>query len=181
MRRQRRIAPGKKNPMNAPRTQACSLLGVLLLLAASAALAQVSVTQPWVRGTVAGMKSTGAYMQIVARSDTRLVGASSPAARVVEVHEMTMVDNVMRMRAVPSIPLPAGRTLELRPGGYHVMLIDLVKPLATGSRVPITLEFEGRDGKRETVAVEAEVRPLTATAPGTSPAQGAPQQHHHSR
>lgn len=168
--------------MNSTRTQASGVLAVLLLLAASTALAQVSVNQAWVRGTVAGMKSTGAFMQIVAESDTHLVGASSPVARVVEVHEMSMVDNVMRMRAVPSIPLSAGRTLELRPGAYHVMLIDLLKPLATGSRVPITLEFEGRDGKRETVAVEAEVRPLTATAPGAGPAQGAAQQqHHHSR
>jgi hypothetical protein len=142
------------------RTLAC----VAALLASSGALAEVTVTEPWVRGTVPGMKATGAFMQFVSKTDTRLIGANSPAAKVVEVHEMTMVDNVMRMRAAPSIAVAAGKPLELRPGGYHVMLVDLVRPLETGGTVPITLIFEGKDGKRETVEVKAAVRELSAGA-----------------
>ncbi len=138
---------------------------VLALCAASAALAQVTVTEPWVRGTVGGMKATGAFMQISAKADTRLVGAASPVAKVVEIHEMAMVDNVMRMRAVAALPVAAGKPVELRPGGYHVMLIDIVRPLEAGTTVPITLTFEGSNGRRETVEVKAEVRPLAAGAP----------------
>ncbi|MCE2945973.1 MAG: copper chaperone PCu(A)C [bacterium] len=153
---------------------------LLLSLCATTAMAQVTISNPWVRGTVGGMKATGAFMQIASRADTRLVGAASPAAKVVEVHEMAMVDNVMRMRAIAAIPVPAGRTVELKPGGYHVMLIDLVRPLEPGASVPITLTFEGKDGKRETVQVKAEVRPLTAGAGAGGPApaaHGAAHQH----
>jgi len=141
-----------------------ALAFIATLLASNGALAQVTVTEPWVRGTVPGMKATGAFMQIVSKTDTRLIGASSPAAKVVEVHEMTMVDNVMRMRAAPSIAVAAGKPLQLSPGGYHVMLVDLVLPLETGGTVPITLTFEGRDGRRETVEVKATVRELSAGA-----------------
>jgi periplasmic copper chaperone A len=137
----------------------------LALFASAGVLAQITVTEPWVRGTVGGMKATGAFMQIASKADTRLVSAASPAAKVVEIHEMAMVDNVMRMRAIAALPVPAGKPVELRPGGYHVMLIDLVKPLEAGATVPIALTFEGKDGKRETVEVKAEVRALTAGAP----------------
>jgi len=142
-----------------------SCASTALLLISAAAFAQISITEPWVRGTVPGMKATGAFMQIASKSDTRLVAAASPAAKVVEVHEMTMVDNVMRMREIKAIPVAAGKPVELRPGGFHVMLIDLIKPLEKGATVPITLTFEGRDGKRETVTVKAEVRELAAGAP----------------
>ena len=138
---------------------------IALLLVSAAAFAQISITEPWVRGTVPGMTATGAFMQIASKSDTRLVAAASPAAKVVEVHEMAMVDNVMRMREIKVIPVAAGKPVELRPGGFHVMLIDLVKPLEKGATVPITLTFEGSNGKRETVTVKAEVRELAAGAP----------------
>jgi len=142
-------------------------LAVLALVLAAPAAAQVSVRDAWVRGTVPGMKATGAFMRIESRSDTRLVAAASPAAPVVEIHEMAMVDNVMRMRAIPGLSVPAGKPLELRPGGYHVMLMDLPRPLERGSTVPITLTFQSADGRRETVKVSAEVRPLASGAPPT--------------
>jgi copper(I)-binding protein len=145
---------------------------IVLAFSAAAASAQVTISNPWVRGTVGGMKATGAFMQITSKSDTSLVAASSPVAKVVEVHEMVMVDNVMRKRAIPAIAVAAGKPVELKPGGYHVMLIDLVKPLQQGSSVPITLTFEGKDGRRETVQVSAEVRPLNAPPP-----QGAAHRH----
>jgi len=93
------------------------------------------------------------------------VSASTPVAAVVEIHEMKMEGDVMRMRAVPRLELPADRTVELKPGGYHVMLMELKQPLRKGDVVPITLNVQGRDGKTEAIEVRAEVRELTAPAP----------------
>jgi hypothetical protein len=121
-------------------------------------LAEVTVTDAWVRGTVPAQKATGAFMKLKSADEAKLVGAASPAAKIVEVHEMSMKDNVMQMRAVDALPLPAGKTVELKPGGYHVMFIDLVKPLEKGASVPITLTFVGKDGKKVTQEVKAEVR-----------------------
>lgn len=137
-----------------------SIVAALLLAAASAASAQVEVAEPWVRGTVARQKGTGAFMRLTAAQDARLVAVRSPVAGVAEIHEMALVDNVMRMRAVAAVDLPAGRTVELRPGGYHVMLMDLNRQLKPGETVPLTLVFESGDGKRHEVQVEAPVRPL---------------------
>ncbi len=128
---------------------------------AFAAQAQTTVKDPWVRGTVASQKASGAFMHITSVGGGRLVGASSPVAGVVEVHEMAMDGNVMKMRAVPALELPAGKAVELKPGGYHVMLMDLKQQLKPGETVPLTLTIEGKDGKRETVEVKAPVKPLT--------------------
>ncbi len=78
---------------------------------------------------------------------------------------MTMQDNVMKMRQVPAVDLPAGKTVELKPGGYHVMLMDLKQQVKAGDTVPVTLQIEGNDGQRELVAVKAQVRALNAAAP----------------
>jgi copper(I)-binding protein len=103
-------------------------------------------------------------MQLSAAKDTKLVSASSPVTPIVEVHEMAMQDNVMRMRQIPALDLPAGKTVELKPGGYHVMLLDLKQQVKEGDTVPLTLVFEGKDGKRESVEVKAPVRALNASA-----------------
>lgn len=142
------------------------------LFAGGALAADLEVTAPWVRGTVAAQKATGAFMQLTSKSGVTLVGVASPAASVVELHEMVMDNNVMKMRALPRLEVQPGKTVELKPGSYHVMLIDLKKPLAKGEIVPITLQVEGRDKKIETVEVKAEVRELTA---GAAPAM----QHKH--
>jgi len=134
------------------------------LLTAHAANAQVTVKDAWVRATVPQQKATGAFMQISAAKDTKLVSASSPVTPVVEVHEMAMQDNVMRMRQIPALDLPAGKTVELKPGGYHVMLLDLKQQVKEGDTVPLTLVFEGKDGQRESVEVKAPVRALNASA-----------------
>jgi copper(I)-binding protein len=140
----------------------------LFSLAASTAFAQVTVTNPWVRATVPQQKATGAFLQIKSAKDARLVEARSPAANVVELHEMTMVDNVMKMRATTGVALPAGKLVELKPGGYHVMLVDLKQPIKEGDRVPLTLVIEDKDHKRETIEVNAVARPLTAVqGPGS--------------
>lgn len=128
------------------------------------AWAQVEVKSAWVRGTVAAQKTTGAYMEIYSARGANLVGAESTAAAAVEVHEMSMDKNVMRMRAVPRLDLPAGKTVELKPGGYHMMLIDLRRPLKKGDSVPLRLKIENKDKTVSTVEVKAEVRDAMAAA-----------------
>lgn len=134
----------------------------LLLLAALPALAQVTVGEPWVRATVAAQKATGAFMTLTSAQPARLVGVSSPAAGVVEVHEMKMENDMMRMRQMPALELPAGQTVRLAPGGYHLMLMELKQPLKAGDSVPLTLEFEDAKKVRSKVVVEAPVKPLNA-------------------
>lgn len=124
--------------------------------------AQVSVEKPWVRGTVQGQTSSGAFMELKSKDGAAVVGVESPVAGVVEIHEMRMDGNVMRMRAVSRIDLPAGKTVELKPGGYHVMLMGLKRPLKKGDVVPLKLRVEGKDKTVKTVDVRAEVRDLTA-------------------
>jgi copper(I)-binding protein len=140
---------------------------LLLPLLATQASAQVEISQPWVRATVAQQKATGAFFQLTAKTDARLVEVRSSVAGVAEVHEMAMDGSVMKMRAVPSLALPAGKTVELKPGGYHVMLMDLKAPIKAGDSVPLTLVFEGADKKRESVEIKAEARQLGAPAAPT--------------
>ncbi|MES2161619.1 MAG: copper chaperone PCu(A)C [Pseudomonadota bacterium] len=134
----------------------------LMLLAALPAFAQVTVSEAWVRGTVASQKATGAFMTLTSVKDSRLVGASSPAAGVVEVHEMKMVNDMMSMRQIDGLALPAGQVVKLAPGGYHLMLMQLTQPLADGAKVPLTLEFEDANKVRSKVAVDAIVKPLNS-------------------
>jgi periplasmic copper chaperone A len=139
------------------------LIAGLILATAGSAWAQVTVSSPWARSTVPGQMGTGAFMTIASKDGGRLVGAASPVAGVVELHEMAMDNNVMKMRAIPGLDLPAGREVQLKPGGYHVMLLDLKRPLKAGEKVQIELRLETRDGKRITQPVEVEVR---STPPG---------------
>ena len=135
----------------------------LFALFAFSAQAQTTVKDPWVRGTVANQKATGMFAQLMSAGGGKLVAVSSPLAGIVEIHEMAMDGNVMKMRAVPGLDLPAGKTVELKPGGYHVMLMDLKKELKAGDTVPLTLVVEGADKKRETIEVKAAVKPLGDT------------------
>ena len=165
------------------------IAGAVFALLSSIALAQapapVKVESAWVRGTVAQQTSTGAFMRLTAEQQLRLVSASSPVAGVVEIHEMAMEKDVMRMRAVPGLDLPAGKAVELKPGGYHVMLLDLKQTIKAGDTVPLTLVFEDAAKNRTTQQVQASVQALgSANAPakpGMSGMQGMGQggQHGH--
>ena len=135
-----------------------------VLLAAFAAQAQVTVKDAWVRATVVQQKATGAFMQLQSSQDAKLISAQSPVAGVVEVHEMTMDGGVMKMRAVPSLALPAGKAVDLKPGGYHVMLMDLKGQVKEGDTVPVTLVVEGKDVKRQNIEVKAAARMSAAPA-----------------
>ncbi len=136
-------------------------LVMLATLMALNAQAQTTVKDPWVRGTVANQKATGMFAQLVSAKGGTLVSAASPVAGLVEIHEMAMDGSVMKMRAVSAIELPAGKPVDLKPGGYHVMLMDLKKDLRPGDTVPVTLVVEGADKKRETIEVKATVKPLS--------------------
>jgi copper(I)-binding protein len=136
------------------------IAAALVATLAAPAVAQVAVTDAWVRGTVAGQMATGAFMQLTSPVDMALVGAASPAAKVVEVHEMKQEGGMMKMNAVDRLPLPAGKSVELKPGGYHVMLMDLARPLKEGDVVPLTLTFVDKAGVKQTVEVKAGVRAL---------------------
>lgn len=137
---------------------------IVMTVAASvlaiSAQAQVTVSDAWVRATVAQQKATGAFMQLKSVKDVRLLEVRSPVAGVAEIHKMEMADNMMKMRAVDSIDLPAGKVVELKPGAYHIMLMDLKAQVKDGDVVPVTLVVEGKDKKRETIEVKAIAKPL---------------------
>jgi len=131
---------------------------------AMAADAALEVQAAWARATVKGQMATGAFMMLTAKTDGKLVGVVSPAAGVVQVHEMKMEGGVMKMAEVKGgLALPAGQAVELKPGGYHVMLMDLKQPLLKGSTLPLTLVF--KDAKDVESRMEIKV-PVAATAPG---------------
>lgn len=132
---------------------------ILLALGASAwaQSAAVDVQGAWARATVQGQKATGAFMKLTAKENAKLVSASSPVAGVVEIHEMKMEENVMKMRAIPSLDLPAGKAVELKPGGYHVMLMDLKEPLKKETTIPITLEVKDDKGVESKVELTVPV------------------------
>lgn len=139
---------------------------VSALCIASAAQAQIVVGEPWVRATVPQQSGTGAFMQLTSQTDTTLVQAASPVAKHVEVHEMAMENHVMKMREIPGLALPAGQMVELKPGGYHIMLFELHAQLKEGDQVPLTLTFESADGQRSAIDIQAPVRPLASGAAG---------------
>jgi copper(I)-binding protein len=140
------------------------LASLVATFLSASAFADVTVGDPWVRATVPSQKATGAFMQLTSDADARLVAARSPVAGGVEIHEMVMASNVMKMSPIPGLELPAGKAVELKPGGYHVMLMDLKAQVKEGDKVPLTLVIEGRDGKQQTLELSATARPLNAPA-----------------
>jgi periplasmic copper chaperone A len=143
-----------------------ALLTGILSLSAVAQIkpADVTIKDAWVRTTVPGQKGTGAFMSITAKSDLRLVGASSAAAGVTEVHEMKMNGDVMQMRAVSGIDLPAGKAVALQPGGFHVMLLDLKTALPKNSTIPLTLLFKDAKGVESKVDLTVPVAVVSPSA-----------------
>ena len=140
-----------------------SILALAGLLGAAPAFADVTVEGAWVRATVPGQKSSGAFMQLTSTTDVTLVGARSPVAGVVEIHEMAMDENMtMKMRAVTGIELPAGKAVALKPGGYHVMLLDLKEPIQAGHPLKLTLRVKDRKGEFDDIHIEVPVKPLNA-------------------
>ncbi len=129
-----------------------------------AADAAVEVKNAWARATVTGQMATGAFMTLTAKDGVTLVGVASPAAGVAQVHEMKMDGGVMKMAEVKGgLVLPAGKAVELKPGGYHLMLMDLKAPLAKDSMVPVTLTFKDAKGIESKLELKL---PVAVVAPG---------------
>jgi len=125
----------------------------------------IEVSDAWARATVSGQSATGAFMKIRSSESAKLVSASTSVAGVTEVHEMKMEQNIMKMAAIPALNLPAGQWVELRPGGYHVMLMDLKGPLADKSTLTLNLVFENAKGVRSTQQVQVLVRAMGMAPP----------------
>ncbi|MBX3636350.1 MAG: copper chaperone PCu(A)C [Rubrivivax sp.] len=155
------------------------LIGALLVAAAtpfftalpSHAQSEIQILQPWARPTVAGQAGGGGFLTLRgAASADRLIGGTAPGiAERVELHTMRMEGDVMRMREVPAIDVPAGQTVELKPGGLHVMFMGLKAPLKEGDSFALTLRFEKAGEK--TVQVQVSMRP-PAGAAAAMPAAG---------
>lgn len=153
--------------------------------AASTTSALIKVDNAWIRATVKGQSGTGGFMSLTASQSLTLVGFSSSVATESELHEMAMDGNVMRMHAVPSLPLPAGQTVELRPGmdGHHLMLMGLKQQLKEGDEVALTLKLRTADGKTVTQDIKVPVKSGSMTmapaANAASAAQPGGMKHNH--
>lgn len=140
------------------------LIGALVLsMTAITAQSEVTIKDAWVRATVPQQMATGAFFQIKSSKNVRLVSVKTPVAGIAEIHEMKMENNVMKMRAMDYLDLPAGKMVELKPGGFHLMLMELNAQIKVGATVPLTLVVEDREKKRETIEILVKVRSLTGT------------------
>jgi copper(I)-binding protein len=149
--------------MNAPLAKkrfAQMLLSLSLAGLAFQVSAQTLVENAWVRATVAGQPSSGAFMTLTASSDSKLLSVQSPVAKVVQIHESSMKDDVMKMQQVPSVALPAGKPVSFDPHGYHIMLMNLTGQIKEGDKVPLTLTVEDAKGEQESIQVEAVAKAL---------------------
>ena len=151
-----------------------AVAGVSSLALAQTLKANVDVSNAWVRSTVPGQMGTGAFMKITAKTGTQLVGVSSPMAGVGEVHEMKMDGDIMKMRAMLALDLPAGKVVELKPGGYHLMLLDLKQPLLKDSKVPVTLTFKDANGVQSKLEL---MLPAVSVAPAGVAGKSDPHKH----
>lgn len=139
------------------------------LTAGELVIPPVAANNVWIRATVPAQQVTGAFMTLTSVTDVRLVAASTPQAAAVEIHEMSMDNNVMQMREMPDgITVPKGATIELKPGGYHLMLTGLKGQMKAGAEVPLTLTFETKNKKRTVIKVSAIVKEITATGKNDS-------------
>jgi copper(I)-binding protein len=166
-----RSSPARARPARTIRRLALAASLIALTTLPQIVHAQVLVQDAWVRGTISEQRATGAFMRLTAQTAATLVSGTSPVAERVEIHEMKLDQGVMKMRAMTGLPLPAGKPVDLAPGGYHLMLMGLKRPLAAGESVPISLVVESADRTRQTMELKVTVRPLTAPAGGATPAQ----------
>ena len=152
-----------------------SIFFVTCLLIASGAMGQtgqLEINTPWARATPGRAENGAAYLTIVSPTADRLTAVSSPAAKKVELHTMSMEGGVMRMRPLAAIDIAAGQTVTLTPGGVHIMLLGLTQPLREGKSFPLTLSFDHAGQRQVTVAIEK----AFAVGPGGQ-ATGSPPMH----
>lgn len=152
-------------------SRALAALGLLSVLSLPTWAQNLEVHGAWARATVQGQKATGAFMTLTAKDGGRLVGVASPVAAVAEVHEMAMEGDVMKMRAVAALELPAGKAVALKPGSYHIMLMDLKLPLQKDTTIPLTLTFKSAAGVESKLDIKV---PVSMVAPA---GMGMPKSH----
>jgi copper(I)-binding protein len=141
---------------------------MLISAAASAQTSDVQITDAWARATPGGAQTAAAYVSMESASGDKLTGVSTPAAQKADIHSMTMDNGVMKMRQVDGVDLPPGQKITLKPGGYHIMLTGLAKPLEVGQSFPMTLDFTNAGAKQVAVTVEK----IGALGPGGSTSGG---------
>lgn len=145
------------------------ILATSLFVGSHVAAQNVTISNSWVRATVQGQKATGAFMTVTSKENSKLVAVSSPVASIVEIHEMKMEKDVMKMAALPNgLDLPAGKAVDLKPGSYHIMLMDLKMPLNKDVSVPLTLTFQDSAGKKtqQVLQVPVSVQPPAGAGMG---------------
>jgi len=151
---------------------------VSLLVSSHTAAQTIAITNPWVRATVQGQKATGAFMTVTSKENAKLVAVSSPVAGIVEIHEMKMDKDVMKMAALPNgLDLPAGKPVDLKPGSYHIMLMDLKLPLNKDVSVPLTLTIQDVAGKKSQQTVQVPVSTSPPAGQGMGMHQGGEHKH----
>ncbi len=129
--------------------------------------ADVKIEGAWVRVAVAGQSGTGGFMKLTAPANMKLIAVSTPVAKIGEIHEMKMEGSIMKMAEVKGgLELPAGQAVELKPGGFHIMLLDLKQSLKVDAQVPVTLTFSNAKGEQSKVEVKM---PVAVRAPGSAP------------
>ena len=154
----------------------CAVM-ILLLITPFVSAQSVSVTNAWARASVKGQNATGVFMSLKASSSTRLVAINTPVAKVSEIHQMSVENNIMKMSALPNgLELGAGSVVELKPGGFHIMLFDLKKTLEKDSKIDLQLTFQDATGKKTQMQVSVPV--LLQANEGSNAAHGADHQHH---
>lgn len=142
--------------MHSVRSIACALL-LLPALTVQAGGDKVRIEGAWARATAPGQAVGAAYMTLTSRDDLTLIKVESPAAEFVEIHKMSMRNGIMEMRMLEELKLPAGQTVKLEPGGFHLMFIDLKKPLQDGTSVAFTLHLKDAAGKTSLQGVSVPV------------------------
>ena len=123
------------------------VISLALLLTACEVNNRVAIMDAWARASAPGQTVGAAYMTFMSADDSTFIRAETPVASSVEIHSMTMNDGVMKMRMLPELPLKAGIEEKLAPGGFHLMLFDLKKPLLVGEKLDLTLTFRDATGK----------------------------------
>jgi copper(I)-binding protein len=144
--------------MKSFRLTAAPIWVVLVALLPACRSQAIDISGAWVRATVPGQEVAAAYMKIRSPFDSELVAVTSELATQVEIHSMNMEDGMMQMRRLEKLHLPANETVSLEPAGYHLMLLELRKPLNKGEKLPLKLTFKRNDNGRQTVEIKADVR-----------------------
>jgi periplasmic copper chaperone A len=167
-------------------------VGLLAMMAAAPVFADdVKVTKAWARATAPGQDSASVQLTITSKKDATLIGVASGSADHGEIHTMVMEGDVMKMRAIESLPLPAKKTVSLGEDGNHLMLIGLKNPLKAGRKLPFAVTVKFADGKTAVIRVLAVIKPLQTTGdsgqmqmhmqmqPATQPEAAMQHEHQH--